>query len=215
MRRRRAAALLAASTVGLIVAGGAPAQNYAPAGMTFFITSVGAGDGANLSGLAGADAHCQSLAAAAGAGARTWRAYLSTDGAGGVNARDRIGAGPWVNATGVVIANNLDGLHAGPNNIAKATALNELGAIVNGRGDNPNIHDILTGTNQDGTVAVGMTCGNWTSNGQGAAIVGHHDLQGNSAGINFWNYSHGTRGCSQQGLVSTGGAGLLYCFAID
>jgi hypothetical protein len=120
-----------------------------------------------------------------------------------------------MNATGVVIANNLDELHAGPNDITKETALNELGAIVNGRGDNPNMHDVLTGTNQDGTVAAGMTCGNWTSNGEGTAIVGHHDLVGNPAGVNFWNFSHGTRGCSQDGLVGTGGAGLLYCFATN
>ena len=216
MKGRLAAAFLATSAAGLFVAGSAPAQNnYAPANMTFFVTSVGLGNGANLGGLEGADAHCQTLATAAGAGSRTWHAYLSTDGPGGVNARDRIGTGPWTNATGVVIANNLDELHAGPNAITKDTALNELGAIVNGRGDDPNMHDILTGTNQDGTAAVGMTCGNWTSNGDGTAIVGHHDLVGNPAGVNFWNYSHGTRGCSQDGLVGTGGAGLLYCFATN
>jgi hypothetical protein len=216
MKGRFAAAFLATSTVGLLLAGSAPAQdNYTPAGMTFFVTSVGLGDGANLGGLEGADAHCQSLAAAVGAGDRTWRAYLSTDGTGGVDARDRIGTGPWTNATGVVIANNLDELHAGPNAITKDTALNELGAIVNGRGDTPNMHDILTGTNQDGTAAAGMTCANWTTNGEGTAIVGHHDLVGNPAGVNFWNFSHGTRGCSQDGLVGTGGAGLLYCFATN
>ena len=215
MKARLIATLLATSTAGLLISGSAPAQNYAPAGMTFFVTSIGPGDGGDLGGLEGADAHCQSLAAAVGAGSRTWRAYLSTDGAGGVNARDRIGQGPWVNATGVTIATNLDELHGAANAINKDTALNELGAIVNGRGDSPNMHDMLTGTNQDGTAVAGMTCANWTANGTEMTIVGHHDLVGNTQGANFWNYSHPTRGCGQQALVGTGGAGLFYCFAID
>jgi hypothetical protein len=180
------------------------------------VTSVGVGDGANLGGLDGADAHCQSLAEAAGAGARTWRAYLSTSGDGAVNARDRIGSGPWMNAAGVEIAASVEELHTEPNKINKETALDENGQTVKGRGDEPNQHDILTGTQQDGTAfAAGedMTCGNWTSNAEGAAMVGHHDLTGNPEGINFWNFSHPSSGCSQQNLVDTGGAGLLYCFA--
>lgn len=180
--------------------------------MSFFVTSVGAGDGANLGGLEGADAHCQMLADAAGAGAKEWRAYLSTD---TVNARDRIGSGPWYNATGVLIAENVDALHADDVNINKETALSEAGAIINGRGDDPNMHDILTGSNRDGTSS-GATCENWTSNADdGSATVGHHDLIGNPQGINYWNFSHGSRGCSQQALVGTGGAGLLYCFAAN
>ena len=182
--------------------------------MTFFVTSTGKGDGANLGGLAGADGHCQFLAAAVGAGGSTWRAYLSTQGPGPVNARDRIGAGPWHNASGILIATSVADLHSTPN-INKQTALNEKGELVNGRGDTPNVHDILTGSQMDGTVVAGdddMTCGNWTSNGAGSAAMGHHDLQGNSRGVNFWNFSHGSRGCSQDDLVGTGGAGLFYCF---
>ncbi|MGD9738103.1 MAG: hypothetical protein AB7O56_09795 [Bauldia sp.] len=216
MRVKIALAVLTTTAATALVAGSAPAQNAVnPATMTFFITSVGIGDGANLGGLEGADAHCQELATAAGAGDRTWVAYLSTDGEGAVNARDRIGPGPYVNAVGVTVAANLDELHAETNGINKETALNELGAIVNGRGDDPNQHDILTGTNPDGTVAAGMTCGNWTLNGDGQAMVGHHDLQGNPAGINFWNSSHPSQGCGQEALVGTGGAGLLYCFATN
>jgi hypothetical protein len=184
--------------------------------MSFFVTSAGIGDGANLGGLEGADAHCQRLAEAAGAGGRTWRAYLSTSGEGAVNARDRIGSGPWVNAAGVEIAATVEELHTEPNKINKETALDENGQMVKGRGDEPNQHDILTGTQQDGTAfAAGedRTCGNWTSNAEGAAMVGHHDLIGNPQGINFWNFSHPSRGCSQQNLVDTGGAGLFYCFA--
>lgn len=216
MRLKLLPAATSTTAVAVLLAASAPAQNaLAPADMTFFITSIGLGDGANLGGLAGADVHCQELAEAAGAGARTWVAYLSTDGEGGVNARDRIGPGPYVNAVGVTVAANLDELHAPTNNLNKETALNELGAVVNGRGDDPNQHDILTGTNPDGTVAAGMTCGNWTLNGEGQAMVGHHDLQGNPAGVNFWNSSHPSRGCSQEGLVGTGGAGLFYCFATN
>ena len=172
------------------------------------------GDGANLGGLAGADGHCEFLAAAVGAGGTSWRAYLSTQGPSGVNARDRIGSGPWHNAAGLLLAVSVDDLHGTPN-INKQTALSEMGELVNGRGDDPNMHDILTESQPDGTAfAAGddTTCGNWTSNGEGSAALGHHDLQGNTRGVNFWNYSHGSRGCGQQDLVRTGGAGLFYCF---
>lgn len=189
------------------------AQEEAP-GMSFFITSTGLGDGANLGGLEGADAHCQALAGAAGAEG-DWVAYLSTQGEGAVNARDRIGTGPWFNAEGVQIASDLAALH-GENAIDKETALNERGEQVNGRGDDPNQHDILTGSQADGTAFEGAedrTCGNWTSSDDGSAFVGHHDLIGNP-NINLWNHSHGSRGCSQQALEGTGGAGLFYCFAV-
>ena len=195
----------------------ASAQEVAP-DMSFFVTSVGLGDGSNLGGLDGADAHCQSLAASAGAGDKTWVAYLSTQGEGAVNARDRIGAGPWANAQGMEIAATLEELHSEANAITKETALDEMGGVVNGRGDEPNTHDILTGSQQDGTAFADdadMTCGNWTSNGEGSAMVGHHDLIGNPEGINFWNFSHGSRGCSQEDLIGTGGAGLFYCFAVN
>jgi hypothetical protein len=170
--------------------------------------------------LAGADKHCQSLATAAGAGNRTWRAYLSASaasGSAGVNARDRIGNGPWQNAKGVVIARNPAELH-GPNNLTKQTALDEKGAVINGRGDTPNRHDILTGAQPDGTAFAGSedrTCGNWTKSGEGIAQVGHHDRMGlqDDEPSRSWNSSHITRGCSDEALRSTGGAGLLYCFA--
>jgi hypothetical protein len=186
--------------------------------MSFFITSVGKGDGANLGGLAGADAHCQSLAEAAGRSGVTWRAYLSTQGAGAVNARDRIGPGPWQNVKGVVIAKSVDELH-GANNLTKQTALNEKGEMVNGRGDSPNRHDILTGSTPDGRAPAGdadMTCGNWTKSGDGSAIVGHHDRMGldDSAPAKSWNSSHPSRGCSQDALRGSGGDGLIYCFAV-
>jgi hypothetical protein len=186
--------------------------------MGFFVTSVGPGNGANLGGLEGADAHCQMLAEAAGASGKTWRAYLSTSGDGAVNARDRIGAGPWANAKGVEIAASVDELHTEPNKINKETALDENGNTVKGRGDEPNQHDILTGTQQDGTAfpaGEDRTCSNWTSSGEGSAMVGHHDLIGNPQNINFWNFSHPSRGCSQEALVGTGGAGLFYCFAAN
>jgi hypothetical protein len=188
------------------------------AGTSFFVTSVGLGDGANLGGLEGADAHCTALAEAAGVTGKTWRAYLSTSGEGAVNARDRIGSGPWVNAKGVEIAASVEELHTEPNKINKDTALDEKGNMVKGRGDDPNQHDILTGTQQDGTAfaaAEDRTCSNWTSNGEGSAMVGHHDLIGNPQNINFWNFSHPSRGCSQENLVGTGGAGLFYCFAAE
>jgi hypothetical protein len=206
--------LAAAATLALALPGALAQDNS----MSFFVTSVGPGQGADLGGLEGADAHCQALAEAAGAGGKTWRAYLSTSGEGGVNARDRIGAGPWVNAKGVEIAASVDELHAETNKINKETALDESGNTVKGRGDEPNQHDILTGSQRDGTAfAAGedMTCGNWTSSGEGAAMTGHHDLIGNPQGINFWNFSHASRGCSQENLVGTGGAGLFYCFAAD
>lgn len=189
------------------------------ADMTFFLTSEGPGDGANFGGLAGADAHCQSLAAAVGAGSRTWRAYLSTTGANGVNARDRIGTGPWQNVAGVVVARDLDVLHF-ENNLTKETVLNELGEMTPGRGDTPNQHDILTGSYLDGTAVDSdqdTTCGNWTSNaaGEGSAMVGHFDRTGGGPNPNSWNSAHGSRGCSQANLQATGGNGYFYCFAID
>jgi len=195
------------------------------ASMTFFITSAGPGKGGDLGGIEGADRHCQSLAQAAGAGSRTWRAYLSTQGAGGtpaINARDRIGRGPWQNAKGEAIAQSVDDLHSANNKISKQTALNEKGEPVNGRGDTPNRHDILTGSQPDGRAfAAGedRTCGNWTKSTQGAAMVGHHDRMGlrDDEPSKSWNSSHPSRGpdggCSQADLRSTGGDGLLYCFA--
>ena len=183
--------------------------------MSFFVTSAGPGDGANLGGLDGADAQCQTLADAAGAGAKTWRAYLSTS---SVNARDRIGDGPWHNAKGELIANTVDELHSDANKISKETALTETGEPVKGRGDTPNQHDILTGSNADGTVAAGMTCEDWTSNAStGKAFVGHHDRIGlkDDAPSKSWNASHPSRGCSAADLPKSGGAGYFYCFAAD
>ena len=186
----------------------------------FFVTSVGLGNGGNLGGLSGADRHCQNLATAAGAGSKTWHAYLSTQGASGVNAKDRIGMGPWPNAKGVQVAANVAELHVDKNNINKQTALDEKGAVVNGRGDTPNQHDMLTGTQHDGTAAPApedATCSNWTNSadGQGSAVVGHHDLIGNTNGPNFWNFSHKTPGCAQANLQRVGGGGLFYCFAVN
>lgn len=206
------------SLAGLLILSAAHALNAFAQdnAMSFFITSVGSGDGANLGGLEGADAHCQKLAAAAGAGDRTWRAYLSTEEPDkrGVSARDRIGQGPWHNAKGELIASDLDSLHISPN-ILKHTALNEKGELVNGRGDRPNEHDILTGTQEDGTAyfpdEADHTCNNWTSNSDGSAQVGHHDRHG--GGNTSWNAAHASRGCSQDNLKSTGGAGLFYCFS--
>jgi hypothetical protein len=201
--------------------GGAPAQQQP---MGFFITSAGIGDGANLGGLEGADRHCQTLAAAAGAGGRTWRAYLSATGSGTrvpVNARDRIGDGPWYNARGALIAYNVADLHGDVhrdrNSINKEFALDEKGGSVNGRGDQPNRHDILTGSDSHGRAllgsAVNTTCNNWTSNAAGSAMVGHHDRSG--GGNSSWNSAHASRSCSQADLVATGGAGLFYCFAVN
>ncbi|MCZ6753224.1 MAG: hypothetical protein O7E51_15530 [Acidobacteria bacterium] len=191
--------------------------------MGFFVTSTGPGNGANLGGLAGADRHCQMLAAAAGAGDRTWRAYLSTSASGGqaaVNARDRIGQGPWHNAKGVRIAPNVADLHGDierdRNYLYKDTALNEKGEVVNGRGDRPNRHDILTGSDSHGRTITGSddrTCQNWTSSDTGQAQVGHHDRSGGNT--TSWNSAHTSRGCSQEALQGSGGDGLLYCFAVN
>jgi hypothetical protein len=190
--------------------------------MSFFITSAGPGDGAKLGGLAGADGHCQQLAAAAGAGGKTWRAYLSASAAGGqpaVNARDRIGSGPWHNAKGVQVAANVADLHSPNNKLSKENSLTEKGAVVNGRGDTPNMHDILTGSRPDGTVfadAMDHTCANWTSNASGgSAQVGHHDRQGGGADPTSWNAAHASNGCGQSNLQGTGGNGFFYCFAIN
>ncbi len=190
--------------------------------MTFFITSANPGKGADLGGLAGADGYCQQLAQAVGAGSRIWRAYLSLSAAPGVqpvNARDRIGRGPWSNAKGVQIAADVADLHKNPN-INKQTALTEKGVPVNGFGDTPNTHDILTGTQPDGTaftVAEDRTCGNWTKSGEGSAIVGHHDRSGpnDTEAMRSWNSSHPTPGCSTEALLRVGGGGLLYCFATN
>ena len=218
VRLRTGASLLAVAV--LLGSATAYAQQ---ANMSFFITSVGSGKGADLGGLAGADRHCQELAASAGAGAKTWHAYLSTQGAGAVNARDRIGKGPWVNAKGVTVAKDVTELH-GTNNLTKQTALTEKGAVNNGRGDTPNKHDILTGSKPDGTAFTDdqdHTCKNYTSSTQGAVMLGHADRQGLSddAASKSWNSSHPSRGseggCSQADLRSTGGDGLLYCFAVN
>ncbi len=213
--------ILILTGAALTVSAQQPAAQRPP--MTFFLTSVGTGNGANLGGLAGADAHCQKLAEAAGQGSRTWKAYLSTSAADGkpaVNARDRIGVGPWHNAKGAQVAKNLADLHGDTldsarigNLITKNNALTEKGEIVNGVGDKPNMHDILTGSQPDGrayTDSADHTCKNWTSSGEGIAQLGHHDRNG--GGIS-WNSVHASRGCSQENLVATGGAGLFYCFA--
>ena len=211
-------AFAVAASALLLSQGAAHAQQ---SNMSFFVTSVGSGKGADLGGLAGADQHCQALAQAAGAGGKTWRAYLSTQGSGAVNARDRIGSGPWQNAKGAVIAKNVAELH-GTNNLTKQTALTEKGDPVNGRGDSPNTHDMLTGSQPDGTAFAGAddrTCGNWTKSGpDGAAMLGHHDRMGlnEEPPAKSWNSSHASRGgCSQDALKGTGGAGLYYCFAAN
>jgi hypothetical protein len=195
----------------LLVASIAQAQQK---DMTFFITSAGSGKGADLGGLAGADAHCQALAKAAGASGREWRAYLSTD---KINARDRIGKGPWKNAKGEELAKSVDDLHAN-SRINKQTGLDEKGNPVNGRGDTPNRHDILTGSSPEGRAIADkdLTCGNWTKSGEGSAMVGHHDRIGlrDDDASKSWNSSHPSRGCSQDALRSSGGDGLFYCFAV-
>jgi hypothetical protein len=204
--------------VAAVAAGAAHAQDSS---MSFFITSAGPGDGAKLGGLAGADAHCQSLAAAVGAGGKTWRAYLSAAAEGGqpaVNARDRIGTGPWFNYNGVQVAASVADLHSDNNNLGKSTSVSEKGAQINGRGDSPNMHDILTGSDLEGRViddGMDHTCSNWTSSGEGSAQVGHHDRQGGGANPTSWNSAHGSRGCSQENLQGTGGNGYFYCFAIN
>ena len=201
----------------LIAASPAAAQNT----MSFFITSVGSGDGAKLGGLAGADAHCKALADASGVTGKTWRAYLSAKAAAGqpaVNAKDRIGRGPWYNHHGVMVAQSVADLHSDNNKLSKENSLTEKGETVKGRGDTPNQHDILTGTLMDGTLSpdtTDTTCSNWTSNGTGAAFVGHFDRVGGGANPTSWNSAHPSRGCSQQNLVGTGGNGYFYCFAIN
>lgn len=224
---RTLAAMAVASLASTAAAQNPPAAAAAPAPMTFFVTSVGKGDGANVGGLAGADAHCKALADAASApvvAGRIWRAYLSAIGTDGkaINARDRIGAGPWHNAKGALIAANVADLHGDVikdrNQINKVNALNEKGMPVNGVGDTPNTHDIMTGSDWEGRAIGGTpintTCDNWTSNSTtGSAMLGHHDRTG--GGSTSWNYAHPSRGCSQANLVATGGAGLLYCFAAN
>lgn len=188
--------------------------------MSFFVTSVGSGDGGNLGGLAGADAHCQALASVVGRGDATWRAYLSQAPGSGmplVNARDRIGNGPWYNANGAYVAWDIDGLHEDRNNMRKPNSVDENGNVINGAGDQPNRHDILTGSDSSGRLVPGngavTTCSNWTSNSDGRAMVGHHDRLGGPSAS--WNSVHSTRGCSQDDLIGTGGDGLFYCFVAD
>jgi hypothetical protein len=214
----KVSAFASAALASLTLSAGAPAQQAS--NMTFFVTSVGLGRGGDLGRLVGADRHCQQLAEAAGSRNRNWRGYLSTQATGGtaaVNARDRIGRGPWQNAKDVIIAANVNELH-GNNKLTKETALNEKGGVINGRGDRPNMHDALTGTQANGTAfsaAEDRTCGNWTKSGTGAAMLGHIDRQGlrDDEASRSWNAAHPSRGCSQPDLVSSGGAGLFYCFA--
>ena len=208
-----------AAVAGMLVAFGTTPALAGDHSMGFFVTSVGIGNGANLGGLDGADAHCALLAKAAGSKGRTWRAYLSTqvEGKRGISARDRIGQGPWYNASGELIASDLDGLHISPN-IVKRTAVDENGNSIKGRGDKPNEHDILTGSKADGTAYFpwekgDKTCSSWTSNDKGSATVGHHDRHG--GGNTSWNAAHDSRGCSQANLKGTGGNGYFYCFAAD
>jgi hypothetical protein len=222
LTRRKSITLACTIVVGLgAFAAHLGAQQSA---MSFFLTSANPGKGADLGGLAGADQYCQSLANSAGAGSKTWRAYLSaaaSSGAPAVNARDRIGKGPWQNAKGVVVASGIDELH-GNNNLSKQTSINEKGEIISGRGDPVNQHDILTGSDAEGRLALASaggdtTCGNWTKSGEGSAFLGHHDRVGlnESAPMKSWNASHGSRGCGMDALKSTGGAGLFYCFAAN
>jgi hypothetical protein len=211
-------ALLACGLVGglsLLHAQTAPSPQ-----MTFFITSAGVGQGANLGGLRGADRHCEVLAARAGSSFdKEWRAYLSAQSRPqiqAVHARNRIGVGPWYNARGVVIAKSVDDLHSDANNLTKETQLTETGQMVNGRGDTPNMHDILTGSDLNGRAVDGdtdTTCDNWTSEGAGSALMGHHDRQGGGDDPTSWNSAHPSKGCSQANLQATGGDGLFYCFA--
>lgn len=217
MRIKAALSVTALASSLLFTAAGAQDER-----MSFFLTSAGPGEGADLGGLAGADAHCEQLAAAVGAGDKTWRAYLSAAPAGGspaVNARDRIGSGPWFNYNGVQVAASVADLHSENNLLGKENSLSERGQPINGRGDDPNMHDILTGSDTDGRLMSGdgdTTCSNWTSSaGDGSAQVGHHDKQGGGANPNSWNSAHGSRGCGQADLQGTGGNGFFYCFAID
>ncbi len=220
MHPRMKLALLASVVAALGACASMPSMSQNP--MSFFLTSANPGQGADLGGLAGADAYCKKLAASVNAGSKNWRAYLSTTANGpspAVNARERIGRGPWQNAKGTVVAANVDELH-GTNQLNKQTALTEKGEVISGRGDPVNMHDILTGSTPDGRVAMAAgdtTCGNWTLSGAGSAIVGHHDRMGldESAPAKSWNASHPTRGCSMDALKATGGAGLFYCFAAN
>jgi hypothetical protein len=206
-----ACSLLALSVPAFAQQGGQqPPQDTS---MSFFVTSVGKGDGANLGGLEGADAHCQALAEAVGS-TKTWRAYLSTNGPGGVNAKDRIGTGPWYNVNGTLVARSVDHLHYSNVLLNKQNSLTEKGGTVNGVGDTPNEHDILTGSNPDGTASE-FTCNNWTSNGDGAAVVGHLDRVGGGPMAESWNAAHNSRGCSQEQLRASGGNGYFYCFALN
>jgi len=210
--------ITALAVVALAAAAPAAAQDFK---LSFFITSAGPGDGADLGGLRGADQHCTDLAYAQGFGDLTWRAYLSAlagDGQPAVNARDRIGTGPWYNYSGDLIAADVTALHSDDVNLTKESILTELGYMANGRGDDPNMHDILTGSNLDGTVFTGedtTNCDNWTSSGEGSTRVGHHDRQGGGQNPNSWNSAHDSRGCSQSDLQGTGGNGFFYCFATD
>jgi hypothetical protein len=219
----RSSILASAALLALMPGGAAQAQEAA--NMTFFVTSEGPGKGGDLGGLAGADAHCQKLAAAVGAGGKTWHAYLSSstnaaNPGATVNARDRIGRGPWQNAKGVVIATSVEDLHGAGNKISKESGLTEKGTVVNGVGDTPNQHDMLTGSNMEGRAMpdnVNLTCNNWTSSNFGSAIVGHVDRRGNADTIfqHHWGSSHMSRGCTQPDLVATGGNGYFYCFAVN
>jgi hypothetical protein len=223
--KRSTLSIAAITLAGTVIAACAPLQGGGggTGPMSFFLTSAGPGKGADLGGLAGADAHCATLAKAAGSSHTNWRAYLSTTAPGGdpgTNARDRIGNGPWYNAKGVMIARNVNDLHSDAANLTKDTILTERGAIVKGRGDQPNQHDILTGTDPGGfysTAGGDTTCGNWTKSGDGSAIVGHHDRVGlkDSRHMKSWNSSHGSIGCSQEALIKTGGNGYFYCFAAN
>ncbi len=213
--------LILASAIAISTAATFSTINSQENEMSFFITSVGSGDGANLGGLAGADAHCATLASAAGSRGKTWVAYLSaheTANSPRVNARERIGFGPWYNAEGIEVASTLNNLHSDYMQLGKANSLTENGDTVNGRGDSPNQHDILTGSSLSGRLiddGANHTCNNWTSNGEGSAQVGHFDRTGGGANPTSWNNAHGSRGCGQADLVATGGAGYFYCFAND
>jgi hypothetical protein len=226
MKTMHSSILASAALLTLVLSGTAQAQEATQSpNMTFFVTSTGPGKGADLGGLAGADAHCQTLATSVGAGNKTWRAYLSTstnaaNPSATVNARDRIGRGPWQNARGVVIATSVEDLHSAGNKITKESGLTEKGTVVNGVGDTPNMHDMLTGSNMEGRAFpdnVNLTCNNWTSSNFGATMVGHVDRRGNADTVfqHHWGSSHMSRGCSQPDLIATGGNGLFYCFAAN